>query len=114
MDQSSGRWHREETMSPDSHPLSPSAIEHRIRELVDQEGVLTFSALTTRLPDCGWITLFRALSQLEKQHTIRLIPIPRDYQISAARLATPPQKTGQPKLEDVPTMRRTGPTGMAG
>ena len=63
---------------------SHAAIEKKIRELVDLERVLTFTALTTRLPDCRWIILFRALNHLEKQRAIRLIPIPWDYQICAA------------------------------
>lgn len=72
-------------MSLNSFSPSPAAIEHRIRELVDLEGVLTFTTLSTRFPDCRWITLFRALNHLEKQHVIRLIPIPWDYEICVAR-----------------------------
>jgi hypothetical protein len=68
----------------DSSALPPAAIVKRIRELVDLEGMLTFTTLSTRLPDCRWITLFRALNHLEKQRVIRLIPIPWDYEISIA------------------------------
>lgn len=75
-------------MSLNPSPLSPAAIEQRIRELVDLEGELTFTALTTKLPDCRWISLFRALSQLEKQRVIRTIPIPFDYQICRASSAS--------------------------
>ena len=68
--------------------FSSSAIEFRIRELVDRNHTLTFTALAAALPDCRWITLFRALNHLERQHVIRLIPVPWDYQIRRATSAT--------------------------
>lgn len=61
---------------------SATAIEHRIREIVTRERTLTFTTLTTTLPDCRWINLLRALNNLEKQRLIQLIPLPWDYQIS--------------------------------
>jgi hypothetical protein len=80
-------------MTPVPPLLSPATVEHRIREMVDLEGVLTVTALSARLPSCRWITLFRALNQLEKQHAIRLIPIPWDYQICAPTSTPPPLQT---------------------
>lgn len=74
-------------MSLNSAAQSAATIEHRIHELVDLEGALTFTALATRLPDCRWIILFKALYHLEKQHVIRLVPVPWDYEISAFRRA---------------------------
>lgn len=69
--------------------ISSAAIERRVRELVVRERTLTFTALTTTLSDCRWISLFRALNHLEKQRVIRLIPLPWDYQIYLATGAAP-------------------------
>jgi len=89
-----GALHGEDSMSLNPPPFSFATIEHRIRELVDLEGVLTFTALTTQLPSSQWITLFRALNHLEKQQVIRLIPLPWDYQICAATRAMLPLNKG--------------------
>jgi hypothetical protein len=72
---------------------SSAAIESRIRELVDRERTLTFTALTTTLSDCRWISLFRALNHLERQRVIRLTPLPWDYQISLATGMAPAPRT---------------------
>ena len=66
-----------------------AAIEIRIRELLDQERMLTFTVLATKLPDCRWINLLRALNRLEKQHVIQMIPLPWDYQICASAGTSP-------------------------
>jgi hypothetical protein len=75
-------------MLPNGTNFPSSVIELRIRELVDRQRNLTFTALAATLSDCRWITLFRALNQLEKQHVIRLIPLPWDYQICLAPSGT--------------------------
>lgn len=72
---------------------SSTAIVHRIREVVSRERTLTFTTLTTTLPDCQWINLLRALNHLKEQHEIRLIPLPRDYQISSTAQEMPEQRT---------------------
>jgi hypothetical protein len=69
--------------------ISSAAIDIRVRELVARERTLTFTALTTALSDCRWISLFRALNRLEKQRVIRLIPLPWDYQICLATGTAP-------------------------
>lgn len=79
-------------MLPDGSKFPSSAIESRIQELVDRDRALTFTALAAALHDCRWITLFRALNHLEKQHVIRLIPLPWDYQIRRATNATQAMK----------------------
>jgi hypothetical protein len=66
-----------------------AAIEIRIRELVTRERMLTFTVLATKLPDCRWINLLRALNRLEKQQVIQMIPLPWDYQICASTGASP-------------------------
>jgi hypothetical protein len=70
-------------MQPSGADYLSAAIEHRIRTLVNQERILTFTVLATKLPDCRWINLLRALNRLEKEHVIQMIPLPWDYQISA-------------------------------
>lgn len=68
--------------------VSSAAIELRVRELIGRERTLTFTALTTALSDCRWISLFRALNRLEKQHVIQMTPLPWDYQICASTSAS--------------------------
>lgn len=74
-------------MQPSGADYLSAAIELRIRELVNRERMLTFTVLTTKLPDCRWINLLRALNRLEKQRVIRMIPLPWDYQIFASTSA---------------------------
>ncbi len=76
-------------MQPSGADYLSAAIELRIRKLVDQERILTFTALATKLPDCRWINLLRALNRLEKQHVIQMIPLPWDYQICASASTSP-------------------------
>lgn len=76
-------------MQPSGADFLSAAIELRIRELVNQEHMLTFTVLATKLPDCRWINLLRALNRLEKQHVIQMIPLPWDYQICAPTSASP-------------------------
>ncbi|MEQ1793079.1 MAG: hypothetical protein ABL970_02720 [Nitrospira sp.] len=75
-------------MQPNGTDILSAAIEQRIRELVDRERILTFTALATKLPDCRWINLLRALNRLEKEHVIQVIPLPWDYQICALTSAS--------------------------
>ena len=75
-------------MTPDRTDFSSSAIESRIRELVERNRILIFTALAATLHDCRWINLFRALNYLEKQQVVRLIPLPWDYQICRVPNAT--------------------------
>lgn len=70
-----------------------AAIEHRVREVVTQERTLTFTALTTTLPDCLWISLLRVLNHLKKRRVIQLIPLPWDYQICVITSAPPAPRT---------------------
>lgn len=70
-----------------------AAIETRVRELVAREHALTFTALTARLSDCRWISLFRALHHLEAQRVIRLTPLPKDYQICLVTGSAPASRT---------------------
>jgi hypothetical protein len=70
-------------MQPSGADFLSTAIELRIRALVNQERTLTFTVLATKLPDCRWINLLRALNRLEKEHVIQMIPLPWDYQICA-------------------------------
>lgn len=92
-------------------PISPTAIVHRIRELISLEGVITFTALTARLPDCRWITLFRALNHLRKQDAIRLIPKPWDYEIRAVTSETRPLETELANSGDGDAMWQNGRAG---
>jgi hypothetical protein len=81
-------------MPPNGTDFPSSAIEVRIQELVDRDRTLTFTALAAAMHDCRWITLFRALNHLEKQHVIRLIPLPWDYQIRRATSTNPAMRKG--------------------
>lgn len=80
-------------MSLNSPARAPAAIEKRIRELVDRERTLTFTALAAMLPDCRWISLLRALNHLEQQQVIRLTPLPWDYEIRVMTNVPPAVRT---------------------
>ena len=80
-------------MHKPSADRSPITIESRIRELIDLERTLTFTTLTTKLSDCRWISLLRALNHLEQQHIVRLTPLPWDYEICGATTPQPAQGT---------------------
>lgn len=75
---------------------SNAAIEQKVRELVSRERILTFTTLTTKLPGYTWIKLLKAVNHLEKQHVIRLTPLPWDHQI----LLTPNTSTTAPLKTD--------------
>jgi hypothetical protein len=76
-------------MQRHSVDVSPAAIVTRVRELLDRERTLTFTALATILSDCRWISLLRALNHLEQQQVVRLTPLPWDYEI-CVMTNTPP------------------------
>lgn len=69
--------------------VSHTAIESRVRELVDRERTLTFTALAATLSDCRWISLLRALNHLEQQEIVRLTLLPWDYEIRVMTSVTP-------------------------
>ncbi|MFO0707469.1 MAG: hypothetical protein U0412_11515 [Nitrospira sp.] len=76
-------------MALPGNDLYAAALDRRVQDVVFRERTLTFTALAARLHDCRWINLLRALHRLEKQHVIRLVPLPWDYQISGMPSAAP-------------------------
>lgn len=80
-------------MQRHSVDVSPATIESRVRELVDRERTLTFTALAATLSDCRWISLLRALNRLEQQQIVRLTPLPWDYEICVTTNAPPDPET---------------------
>lgn len=76
-------------MQPSHTDHSLPAIEQRILELLGQDPTLTFTGLANTLPNYRWISLLRALNQLEKHQAVRLTPLPWDYEISLATDLSP-------------------------
>ena len=69
--------------------LYATTLDRQVQDIVLRERTLTFTALAARLHDCRWIHLFQALHRLEKQRAIRLVPLPRDYEIRDRPSAEP-------------------------
>ena len=63
-------------------------IEQTLSGLIRREGTVRFSSLADMCPEYRWITLFKALRNLEKRHVVTMTPLPWDYEISALRRAT--------------------------
>jgi hypothetical protein len=72
-------------MGSDGTSLPTGQLEQVLCGLIRQEGTVTFSSLANMCPEYRWISLFKALHNLEKQRFVRLTPLPWDYAISALR-----------------------------
>ncbi len=57
-------------------------IERIVHSLISDKGTITFTTLAGMLPAYRWISLFKALNNLERQQVVRLRPLPWDYEIS--------------------------------
>ncbi|HLZ32401.1 MAG TPA: hypothetical protein VKP13_00190 [Nitrospira sp.] len=75
-----------------SHSTSATTeqLEQILCGLIRREGTVTFSSLANMCPQYRWVSLFKALHNLEKQRIVTLTPLPWDYAISAL---------GQPALK---------------
>ncbi len=59
-------------------------IEDAVHRLVAQRRRLTFTVLSSALPQCRWQTLFQVLHDLQEKGLVVLVPLPWDYEIRAA------------------------------
>ena len=59
-------------------------IEHAVYQLVAQHRRVTFTLLSSALPQCRWQTLFQVLHDLQEKGLVVLAPLPWDYEIRAA------------------------------
>lgn len=57
-------------------------IEGEIQALLCGTNRMTFMSLANAFPEYTWISLFKALNNLERQQVIKLIPVPWDYEIA--------------------------------
>lgn len=58
-------------------------IEDAIYQLVAQRRRVTFTLLSSALPQCRWQTLFQVLHDLQEKGLVVLAPLPWDYEIRA-------------------------------
>ena len=58
-------------------------IEDAVHRLVAQRRRLTFTVLSSALPQCRWQTLFQVLHDLQEKGLVVLAPLPWDYEIRA-------------------------------
>ncbi|MCE9536091.1 MAG: hypothetical protein K8R65_06745 [Nitrospirae bacterium] len=59
-------------------------IEDAVHRLVAQHRRLTFTVLSSALPQHRWQTLFQALHDLQEKGLVVLAPLPWDYEIRAS------------------------------
>lgn len=72
-------------MSSRSTSAATEQLEQILCGLIHREGTLTFSSLASMCPQYRWVSLFKALHNLEKQRIVTLTPLPWDYAISSLR-----------------------------
>ena len=58
-------------------------IEDAVHQLVAQHRGVTFTALSSALPQYRWQTLFQVLHDLQEKGLVVLAPLPWDYEIRA-------------------------------
>ncbi|MDO8357144.1 MAG: hypothetical protein Q7U76_12205 [Nitrospirota bacterium] len=58
-------------------------IEDAVYQLVAQHRRVTFTLLSSALPQCRWQTLFQVLHDLQEKGLVVLAPLPWDYEIRA-------------------------------
>ncbi|MBI3357861.1 MAG: hypothetical protein HY038_14030 [Nitrospirae bacterium] len=66
-------------------------IECTLYDFIRYQGTMTFGSLANLLPQHRWVSLFKALYNLERQQVVTLTPLPWDYEISVHR--NPDQKS---------------------
>jgi hypothetical protein len=70
-------------MCAQSASVPTEQIEQTLCGFIRREGTVTFSSLANMYPEYRWITLFKALHNLEKHHIVTMTPLRWDYEISA-------------------------------
>lgn len=58
-------------------------IEDAVYQLVAQHRRVTFTVLSSALPQCRWQMLFQVLHDLQEKGLVVLAPLPWDYEIRA-------------------------------
>ena len=58
-------------------------VEDAVYQLVAQHRRVTFTLLSSALPQCRWQTLFQVLHDLQEKGLVVLAPLPWDYEIRA-------------------------------
>lgn len=61
-------------------PVTP--MERAIQTRLCGTNTMTFMSLANTFPEYTWISLFKALNNLERQRLVKLTPVPWDYEIT--------------------------------
>ena len=57
-------------------------MERAIQARLCGTNTMTFMSLANTFPEYTWISLFKALNNLERQQLVKLTPVPWDYEIA--------------------------------